>query len=238
MHRQATTLSHQPWAPIPSLAGTTNDITGGTGNSITAITGDNTMTATAGGNAINGFVNNTITATTGDSSITATAGNNTISAMGTDGTNNLTANATNGTNNIEARYNNIGVTTANSINVIGSTSTGTTVDVRGGTGSLSVVNNSTRMGVTDGSSIITAASTTTTGEIIAVNRGVAEQHATINNGVIMMDDGTAEEGSVSMTMTNGLGNTHGVAITENQTVISGGAHSTSLTFERRWRDFP
>ena len=39
----------------------------------------------------------------------------------------------------------------------------------------------------------------------------------------------AEEASVSMTLTNGLGNTHGVAVTETQTVISGGTHSTSLT---------
>jgi autotransporter adhesin len=32
-----------------------------------------------------------------------------------------------------------------------------------------------------------------------------------------------------MTLTNGLGNTHGIVVQENQTVISGGTHSTTMT---------
>jgi len=39
----------------------------------------------------------------------------------------------------------------------------------------------------------------------------------------------ATQATASLTLTNGVGNTHGIVVTETQTTISGGVNSTSLT---------
>jgi hypothetical protein len=65
-----------------------------------------------------------------------------------------------------------------------------------------------------------------------VNKGETIQHAVISdNGRIVMTAGAAEQSTASVTLTNGLGNTHGVVITEDQTVLSGGTKSTTLTLD-------
>lgn len=83
--------------------------------------------------------------------------------------------------------------------------------------------------VTNGQSVLEETATTA-GQVSVVNRGEAAPHATVNaNGVITMTTEAAGESTASLTLTNGIGNTHGVVVTERQTVLSGGTHSTSLT---------
>jgi len=282
--------------------------------SATAATGTNVMTA--------GSQNSVLSAgTTADANLidaTGTGGGNTIRAntaggsnnliaIGTNGVNNIMANASTGTNNIEAKYNNIGVATTDSINVIGNTAEGTTVDLRGGNSYVSVADGQasirsgsglTASGLTttseintlgtdadtlniqlngvgddisranlagasyynrlEGNTLIngntyingrlvytsnTVAMTsvssgesilsedgTTTALLSMVNLGETAHHTEIDHkGRIVMTNGEANEATVSLTLTNGLDNTHGMAITERKTVISGGTRSTSLT---------
>ncbi len=64
-----------------------------------------------------------------------------------------------------------------------------------------------------------------------INAGETGPHAEIGaNGGITIAEGAAGEASASLTLTNGLGDTHGMVVTEDATVISGGTHSTSLSF--------
>ena len=73
---------------------------------------------------------------------------------------------------------------------------------------------------------------TTTGSTIIINKGETSDHATADAiGKITIANTAATEGSASLTLTNGLGNTHGVAIAESKTVLSGGTHSTSMTLD-------
>jgi len=281
-------LSATTGANIISAA-TTNTITGGSGNTVTATTGDNNITATTG--------SNTFSANAADQS-------NTLSATGTNGVNNLTANATTGTNNIEAYNNRIGVATANSINTIGNTSTGTTVSATGGNSYLAVANGTaslrsgsgaTASGLTTTSTANTLSNTSAalsaelngTGDDASrqniagatyVNRlegntlingntyingtlaftSNTSANTTVTSGVSVLSDATqatngqmsisntggtgatvdangkistgiVDQSTASVTLTNGLGNTHGLIVTESQTTISGGTHSSSLT---------
>ncbi len=43
--------------------------------------------------------------------------------------------------------------------------------------------------------------------------------------------GTATQSTASLTLTNGLGNTHGLVVTETQASLSGGTHSSTLTMD-------
>jgi len=152
-------MSSTGHATIATAANTTNtfgsginsnNTIGNAGTSVNIITGaTNEMTASAT-NTITGGTGNTITATTGNNAITALAGSN-----------NITANATDGENNIEARYNNIGVTTTTSTNVIGNNNTSTNVNAYGGAGYLQVKNIETVMGTTAGGMVQTNATSAT-----------------------------------------------------------------------------
>lgn len=270
-------------------AATTNTLTGGTGNTVTATTGNNDLIATTGSNTL---------------SANAANQSNTLSATGTNGVNNLTANATSGSNNIEALNNRIGVATANSINSIGNTSTGTTVTATGGNSYMSVSNGTaslrsgsgaTASGLTTTSTANTLSNTSAalsaelngTGDDASrqniagatyVNRlegntlingntyingtlaftSNTSANTTVTSGVSVLSDATqatngqmsisntggtgatvdangkistgiVDQSTASVTLTNGLGNTHGLIVTESQTTISGGTHSSSLT---------
>jgi hypothetical protein len=123
----------------------------GSGNTLTAATGTNAISA-ATTNTITGGTGNTLTATTGANAITATAGSNTISANAAGQSNTISAVGLGGVNNITAPTNNIGNTaafaTANNIgtgagastNAMGNTNALTTVIATGGNGVLSVAN--------------------------------------------------------------------------------------------------
>jgi hypothetical protein len=92
-------------------------------------------------------------------------------------------------------------------------------------------NKSAITSVTSGQSILDSTESTA-GQMSVVNKGETIQHAVISdNGRIVMTAGAAEQSTASVTLTNGLGNTHGVVITEAQTVLSGGTKSTSLTLD-------
>lgn len=83
-----------------------------------------------------------------------------------------------------------------------------------------------------GTSILTGASMGTSGGTAIVMRGTDAPHAVVDrNGKITNTTGTASQSSASMTLTNGYGNTHGIIIDEQQTTISGGVYSTSLTLK-------
>ena len=204
-----------------------NNITGGTGNTMTATTGNNAIAATAGANNITGGTGNTITATTGNNAMVASAGANNITAF--------TA------NNIEAPINNIGVATTASDNTIGNDNAATRVTANGGNSSTVVKNNSATTTVTG-----TSASSTLTGASQAVKAGTAivlkggtetTQTVVDANGKITNVTGTASQSTAALTLTNGLGNTHGVVVTESQTTLSGGTQSSSMTLNDRAATF-
>jgi hypothetical protein len=91
--------------------------------------------------------------------------------------------------------------------------------------------------VNSGQSILSSAGATT-GHMTIVNKGQTAPHAVVDgNGRIAIANGPATEASSAMTLTNGMGNTHGMVITERKTVISGGTQSTSLTLDDRGATF-
>ena len=56
----------------------------------------------------------------------------------------------------------------------------------------------------------------------------ASQGTSGGTNIVMKGTNGATESMTSITLTNGYGNTHGLEIYENRTVLSGGAHSTSM----------
>jgi hypothetical protein len=81
-------------------------------------------------------------------------------------------------------------------------------------------------------STLVSANQGTTGGTAIVMKGATGTRAVVDNGVISMtSSGQAAESSVAMTLTDGVGNTHGLAITESNTVLSGGTHSTSMVLD-------
>ena len=136
-----------------------------------------------------GGTGNAITATTGNNTSTAAAGSNSISANAANQSNNLTANATSGTNNIEAKTNNIGVATANSVNTIGNagTSTNTITGATNaiiGTTNVNVSHNfatNINTGTSTGAVTVGNALNTTNLNSATNNIGVSSGYATFNN---------------------------------------------------------
>jgi hypothetical protein len=325
-----------------------NSITGQLGNVVNATTGANTINANSanGSNMVNALGaggSNTMTADTrnvlqsagtsasanlisatglaGGNSINANTakGSNNINANGLGGVNNINANSTTGINNIEAKTNNIGVASANSINLFGNASSGTSVLAHAGNSTMSVVNGSVSLtagaslssngssgsasgggagglavyqvaqtiaagasipsssqpnGILEGktyqnkvngnllvdgnvyingalnyvssstanttvvgsstgvgASILPNATKATSGGTAIVMKGASGTQTVVDaNGKISNVGGeVATQSTAAMTLTNGLGNTHGLVITENQATLSGGTSSSSLT---------
>ena len=77
----------------------------------------------------------------------------------------------------------------------------------------------------------TSASTTVTGTgtVGSMNIVNAGQTGAVVDGNGKITSGTTNQATASLTVTNALGNTHGVVVQENSTTISGGANSTSLS---------
>lgn len=72
----------------------------------------------------------------------------------------------------------------------------------------------------------------TVGSISNIAQGEIGQTATITStGAIVMATGTASTAQASLTLTNGIGNTHGIVVEEAKTVLSGGTRSTSLVLD-------
>ena len=125
------------------------------------------------------------------------------------------------------------MSTTSSVNTIGNSNAATSVTTRGGNATSVVANNVASLTVTGGTSSLPGhGSNTTTGKLMVSNTGGASVDA---NGKITADNSTAP--SASLTLTNGLGNTHGMVVTESQTTISGGTQSSSMTLNDRAATF-
>jgi hypothetical protein len=87
----------------------------------------------------------------------------------------------------------------------------------------------TTVASTAGTSIL-GAGLTTSGSTSTVMRGTDAPHATVNgNGQISVVPGVSAQSASALTLTNGLGNTHGFIVNETQATMSGGINSSSLT---------
>jgi len=200
--------------------------TAGSGNTTIGY-GDNTTMIQSGTNIITGAANSMLS--TGANTITA-ATNNNISAA----TNNITATTA---NNIQGPVNNMG-TNSVSTNSIGNTSGGTTVTATAGNARQALANGSANTSVTAGASGLASASSTTTGQVLLSNTGGTTVDA---NGKILTSGATdyvnPAAPTAAVTLTNGLGNTHGLVVTESKTTISGGTESSSMTLTDRAATF-
>lgn len=320
----ATQIGGAGTSAVTVTSGSSSVTTSNTGVSVVG-SDSNSLTATNGSNTIQAYTGNTLATTTG---------NNVINALGVNGRNDLTANLTTGVNNIEAKYNNIGVTTAASINKIGNANVGTTVSSYGGTG-YSVLNNSSAtfgtnaalnnttggmvqtdattasirasnsgtlatngsngsmvvgagggytayataqstgtgsiggvvdnksytnkisgntyidgnvyingtldyvssnsantsvIGATAATSVLAGATQATTAGTAIVLKGSSGTQTVVDaNGKLTNVTGLATESTASLTLTNGVGNTHGLVVTETKSTLSGGVNSSSLT---------
>ena len=87
-------------------------------------------------------------------------------------------------------------------------------------------NSSASTTVTSGTSILSDATQSTNGQMTIVNTGgtgaAVDQNGKITTGIV-------DQSTASLTLTNGVGNTHGLVVTETQATLSGGTNSTSLT---------
>lgn len=204
----------------------TGSVTNNFGNGSSTSTGSvtNTIgTSVAGG----GTLTNSVGGGTGNS--TNNFGNST--ASGANSSNTL-GSAVAGSSSSNSIGGGAGVTT----NSIGNTNTSSTIAMQAGNSSSNLangVNTSTTTGSAlsgVGGSILTGATgytSTTSGAVLKDGSGTyAEVDA---NGKITTTTGTASQSSINMTITNGLGNTHGLIVNETQATLSGGTRSSSMT---------
>lgn len=90
--------------------------------------------------------------------------------------------------------------------------------------------NTSVIGGNSGTSNLAGASSATSGGMAVVMKGAtATQSVVDGNGKLTNVTGVATQSSAALTLTNGLGNTHGLVITEDQLTLSGGTRSSSMT---------
>lgn len=92
--------------------------------------------------------------------------------------------------------------------------------------------NTTVIGSTTGvgASILNGATVGTNGGTAIVLKGATGTQTVVDaNGKLTNVVGTAAQSTAALTLTNGIGNTHGLVVTETQATLSGGTHSSSLT---------
>jgi hypothetical protein len=90
--------------------------------------------------------------------------------------------------------------------------------------------NTSVIGASSGTSILTNANqATTAGTAIVVKGADGTQTLVDANGKLTNVTGTAAQTTASLTLTNGIGNTHGLVVTETQASLSGGTQSSTLT---------
>ena len=190
----------------------------------------NTITGTTSINASNNAVTNI---NTGTSTSAVNVGN----ALNTTNLNSATNNM--GVSSGYATANNIGTTSAfASTNRLGSENAGTRVISRGDNSTMEVSKNVASGTVITGTSTLVDATTTTTGQMLIRNTGGTTVDA---NGKILTSASTGyvnpAAATAAVTLTNGLGNTHGLVVTETQTTLSGGTQSSSMTLNDRAATF-
>ncbi len=189
--------------------------TGAVTNTIgTSVVGGGTLTNTIGGGAgtsTNSFGNSTATGGSSTNTLgSAVAGSTSSNSIG--GGAGTTTNSIGNSNTLSTIGMQAGNSASNLANGVNTTST---------TGSLA-------SGV--GGSNISGATSYTSTTSGAVLSGATGTYATVDaNGKISVTTGVATESSTNMTITNGLGNTHGLVVNETQATLSGGTRSSSMT---------
>jgi hypothetical protein len=89
--------------------------------------------------------------------------------------------------------------------------------------------NTTVVGVA-GTSNLSATRGTTAGTAIVMKGSAGTQTVVDANGKLTnVVTAGASQSTAALTLTNGVGNTHGIVVTESQTTVSGGRNSTSFT---------
>ena len=177
----------------------------------------------AGGGAVNnsfGGGNGTSTNSVGSVSGGGTSTNN----FGTTGTSGNSGTATN----------NIGTGAGASQNNLGNTNSSSTFSANAGNSTLNMANGVATTGATaiggPSSSSLAGATQAPSGTNGIVMSGAIGTQAVVDaNGKITLQTGTATQSSAAMTITNGIGNTHGIVVNEQQATISGGTTSSSMT---------
>jgi len=194
----------------------------------------------------------------GSNLVTARSGNTTMSLTNNVGS--LTAGSslgTNGTSGTTSASGSGGMTVFNTAQTIGSSVEGVVTGkkyqnlVNGNlfvdgnvyiNGTLDYVSrnaaNTTVVGANTGTSNFSNATTATSGGTAVVMKGtnvtttqtVVDANGKITN-VPVAAGAPAVESTAGLTLTNGQGNTHGMAITETKTTMSGGTNSSSLTLD-------
>jgi hypothetical protein len=214
-------------------------IGGSSTTNVGSLSGNGSAANTFGGNSstTGGVVNNAIGANVGNGTSINAFGN--ASGSGPT-TNTIGQNAGSGvmTNNFGGgtggSINNVGVGAGVSSTTIGSTTVGSTVRTQAGN-STSVMSNgvavtSVSAGGGVGDSILQNATQQTNGNSGIVLKDATGTHVIVDgNGKLALNSGAAAQTTAAMTITNGLGNTHGFMVNEQQATISGGTQSTSLT---------
>ena len=159
--------------------------------------------------------------TTGITGATTVTGTTNINS-GTGSTAATNIGATGGTNNVVGSTNITGITNINTrgtaATTIGNAAAGTSVTAGGGSAIVSVANNAASLGVN------AIAGDTSTSTLVGATQGTSG-----STGIVMRGTNGATESVASLTLTNGIGNVHGVQIYENRSVFSGGANTTTMT---------
>lgn len=89
--------------------------------------------------------------------------------------------------------------------------------------------NTTVVGAAGASILPGATGTVAAGTAIVVKGASGTQTVVDAHGKLSNVTGTATQSTAALTLTNGLGNTHGLVVTETQATLSGGTRSSSLT---------
>jgi hypothetical protein len=82
--------------------------------------------------------------------------------------------------------------------------------------------------VTSGASVLGGATGATNGQVVIANRGADGAQVDANGKITT---GVVSQSTASLTLTNGIGRTHGLVVTESQAVLSGGTNSSSLLLD-------
>jgi hypothetical protein len=90
--------------------------------------------------------------------------------------------------------------------------------------------NTTVIGSSTGGSILATSTAAVQAGTAIVMKGVNGTQTVVDaHGKLSNVTGTATQATASLTLTNGIGNTHGLVVTETQATLSGGTQSSSLT---------
>ena len=119
-----------------------------------------------------------------------------------------------------------------STTTIGSTTVGSSVQTQAGYTSSTMSNGVSTTSVQSGGGVggSVLGSGTTSANSGTVLNGATGTFATVDaNGKITNTTGVATQSVTAMTITNGVGNTHGIVVNEQQATMSGGTYSSSMT---------